>query len=488
MADKNRLQLIVSAVDRATAPLRQIQHRISALAAPVRRVTARMAEMSRRSGLTAVARGVARIGRSLASATKRAAMFGAKVAAVAGVAAYALHRVARSAMQAGDDLAKNADAIGLSVDAYAQLRFAAERSGVASERFKSAMQRLSKRVGEARAGTGALLTLLKKASPALLQQVTAAQSTEEAFTIMIKAISKLEDPMNRVALANAAFSGAGMDMVKMANAGMPAIDGLRMEYERLAGSQEAFARNAEVATDAMTDASVALSGMRAAVFERLAPIIIKLTERVREFFVANRDKIAVWADRAAAAIDRWVSGGGLEKVGEALEYVTWAARIAIKVVGWVATAFQAAGKGIGYVAFVMYSGVVAHIERLSAEFATIRDVVVGAWEGVLNFFRSLWEQITGIFQAGWEKIQPIIDAVKSVASFLLPETPHAAAFRAEPAQRLTGARTVIEQRAARSQAHVTVDFQNAPRGMRARTAPDNTTDLDLSMGYSLVTP
>jgi len=51
-------------------------------------------------------------------------------------------------ISSGDDLAKKADRIGISVDAFAQLRFAAQQSGTEMGRFDSAMEGFAKRVGE----------------------------------------------------------------------------------------------------------------------------------------------------------------------------------------------------------------------------------------------------------------------------------------------------------------------------------------------------
>lgn len=483
---KNTVKIIASMVDSATAPIRSLHRRVARLAEPVRKVTKRMSELSRRSGLTGVVRGIARVNRSLRRSVQRAGAFGAKLLAVQGIAVYAFRRITQAAWAAGDALAKNADAAGLSVDAYAQLRFAAERAGVPAERFKSAMERLSKRVGEARVGTGALITILKKASPALLQQVNAAKSTEEAFTLIMKAMVKLEDPMNRVALANAAFSGAGMDMVKMAKGGMPEIERLRKEFSRLAGSQEGFARASEAAADASANMDAALAGFRSAVLTGFTPAIVKISDRVKEFLVANRGKLAEWADRTASAVNRWVQSGGLDRIAKSLEVLARAAGFAVKAIGVIAEVLNGVGGDLGYVAFIVYDVTSKTINA----FVAAKNAVVDSWGALVDFFRSLWDRIGSIFDAGMRRIEPVISAARSVGDFLMPSTPHAAALQAEP-ERLTplGATGVAATAQARpAQTHVTVDFVNAPRGMRARSEPGGTADLDLSTGYSMVTP
>jgi hypothetical protein len=117
------------------------------------------------------------------------------------------------------------------------------------------------------------------------------------------------------------------------------------------------------------------------------------------------------------------------------------------------------------------------------------------WEPIKVFFVDLWAKITNAFMSAWEKIKPIAEK----AMQLMRYTPLGVAIEggkylgeklfAEDARPTLGAERAVPPAGARSsEARVTVDFTNLPRGTRVTPAKDNTAALDLSAGYSMVTP
>ena len=82
-------------------------------------------------------------------------------AAFGVLAVRALVKFVTHTVKASDAIVKTADAIGISTDKLQELRFAADLSGVSVDKLDKALLGFSKRVGEARAGTGALVTFLK---------------------------------------------------------------------------------------------------------------------------------------------------------------------------------------------------------------------------------------------------------------------------------------------------------------------------------------
>src|SRR6266511_4006007 len=118
------LSLIIKAVDRATAPLKQINDRISTFTAPVRKLNNSFKALSDEAGFPRLAKSVAGVGHAVGSVEREAMSLGLKLAGMATAAGVGLYAVVRGAVDAGDKLSEMADRVGLSVDTYAQLQFA----------------------------------------------------------------------------------------------------------------------------------------------------------------------------------------------------------------------------------------------------------------------------------------------------------------------------------------------------------------------------
>ena len=147
-----------------------------------------------------------RVQRSLGALKK--SLFNVKAligAAFGALAVRALSRFVTKAGDAADSIAKTSRAIGITSDKLQELRFAADISGISMTTLDSAMLGFSKRVGEARAGTGTLFTILNKTDEALLANVQSAGSVDEAFDLITQAANAMGNEMDKSALLSAAF-------------------------------------------------------------------------------------------------------------------------------------------------------------------------------------------------------------------------------------------------------------------------------------------
>jgi hypothetical protein len=102
-----------------------------------------LGELRENSGIDEVREGFAGVGSAIGDVLGKVAMIGAAVgAAVAGMLAL---------VGEFDELGDKAEAIGVSVDFLAQMRYAAQRSGAEVGDLDSGLQALSKSLGQARA-------------------------------------------------------------------------------------------------------------------------------------------------------------------------------------------------------------------------------------------------------------------------------------------------------------------------------------------------
>jgi hypothetical protein len=233
-------------------------------------------------------------------------------AIIGGIAA-----LANSFSKAGDDIAKFARQVGISVEALQEYQFAADRSGVDGGTFRKSLETLSKRLGEARIGTGALNTTLNKLPKAFGETLKAAKSTDEALGIALGAIGAIADESDRAALATSLFGRSGAQMALLAAEGADGIDKLRQEARDLGLVMSTkAAKGAEEFVDRMTDFKAAVSGVKIAIGTELLPVLRPMLVDFTRWIVANREIIGQKVGAAVRGIVEWVQKIDFGKIVE----------------------------------------------------------------------------------------------------------------------------------------------------------------------------
>jgi len=201
---------------------------------------------------------------------------------VAGPAA--LGYLIKKSIDAADAIAKAADAIGISTDALQELSFAADLAGISKESLTSALKAFTKRVGEAKHGTGTLITILQKMDEELLANVQQAENTEEAFDLIVRKASEMENHLDRAALLAAAFGRtAGVDMANMLKKGVEGIDEMRQKARDLdIVIDEKLLRSSEAAKDALTILGKVISTKLTSAVIQFTPQITNMATRFTE--------------------------------------------------------------------------------------------------------------------------------------------------------------------------------------------------------------
>ena len=507
MADFS-IKAVISAVDKFTAPMRRITGSVSG---PLGKT---LGEVGRKAGA---------VGSQVRSILGPISLLGG-IASVGGVVS-----LVNSFQTGGDEIAKFSRQVGLSAEAYQELQFAADRSGVSQEKFNSGLDTFAKRIGKAKAGTGVLFSFLSKASPELLKQVQAAKSNEEAFTLMTAAIAKVGDPNQKQALADAAFGI--LDMSRVAEGGVEGLSAVRKEARALGLviSTES-AQAAEAFNDTMTNMHAALSGVQNVIGAQLLPILQPLIEKFTAFVVANRELIgskitefvSVFANRLAQ-IDIGKVFDGLMSffnlLGRGVEFVGGLENAFILFVGFmngplIVSILSLAGS-IGKLLFLLKGplltvlpiigtalkalGVAAVANPLGAVLVVLAGaaaLIIANWERVEPFFSSLWEGISGTFTSSIEFISGIIDGilgkiqgftsgVQAVGRFLGFGGGEQAAGGSQAAgSGLNAPGSALSALPKEQPNHVNgeikVKFENAPAGTRIQSQQSNQSALDIA--------
>ncbi len=536
MAAKSELALVVKAVDEASGPLKLINAKIAMLKVPEKLRAGRIELLGMQSGLPKLMNGFQGFGSAVSKVGSEAFSLGTKLAAMAAGASVAFFAVVKGAVEAGDKLGEMADRVGVTVDFYASLGFAAQQADVDQDQFNGAMDKFNKNMGEMTAGKGGeFLHFLNEISPALAKQMKSAKGTEDAFALMTDAFAKIDNPAKRAALAAHAFGKSGLVMGNFLHQGNKALTDQRAEFFRLAGSQEEFARTSGDLDNAMKKTETAFLGLRSAAASALFPALTMLSEGVTEFLISNREGISKWAKESGAAITEWVRGGGIDRLVTGIKSIVETIEWAVGKIGGFKGVLVAVGAFMAGPLIAAIAGVIPAIYSLGAALLTTPvgwvllsvAAIAGAvwliydnWEGISAFFENQFGNIIKTFQGlkemamgfltfdvervlgGWTKaVEGFQSSLRSALALMtvLPGGQLAAKvlFGTGIADKLLGeSGPPLGADAARpnasaplqSEAKISVDFANMPPGARVSTASTNTQSIDISRGFSMVAP
>mgnify|MGYP001485748275 CR=1 FL=1 len=173
---------------------------------------------------------------------------GAIAAVTAGVVA--LTAAAKQAITEGSKLAKVADKVGVTTDELQRLRYGFELTGVAAGTTDTALQRFSRRIGEAANGSGVLYEILK-ANGVQLRDVTGKMKSQgKLLSEYADLIKNASSEQERLLLSFKAFDREGAGLVLALKNGSRGLDELMGKADEAGGVlDEKLLRTAEKIDD-----------------------------------------------------------------------------------------------------------------------------------------------------------------------------------------------------------------------------------------------
>jgi hypothetical protein len=203
------------------------------------------------------------------------------MAALAAAGLAAMTALTVSSFKSGDQLAKTADKIGVTTEALAGLRYAAELTGVSAGTMDMAMQRLTRRVSEAANGTGEAVGALQELgiNAAELEQLP----LDKQMNVIADSMAKVESQSDKVRLAMKLFDSEGVALVNTLAGGSEALAAMAEEANILGlAMSRADTAQIEAANDAITKAKGVFTGLGNQLAVAFAPIIETIANLFRQ--------------------------------------------------------------------------------------------------------------------------------------------------------------------------------------------------------------
>lgn len=405
--------------------------------------------IAKQRALEAASRAANRVGREFGNMTAEIGRLARNAAIGVGLVGGAIFKLADDTATLGDKVAKSADAIGMGVEAFQELRYAAERSGVNIATFDSSMVAFSKRLGEAAEGTGAAADALEKLG--LSAQDLINMAPEDVLELVAERMQGIETPAERAAIAADLFSRAGVGMVNMLRDGSAGLQQLREDAQATGYvlSEEA-ARDAETFKDRLLDAQLTVKGLKNTIGAELMPVVTEMMVEFGTFMRNNRDDVTAFAEALAGGlrdavpvIGQIVSGladvssivgqgvaaladfvGGWENLGAILGVVM--ASKAIAAVGRFGASVWSLGRAMLALGPAM-PAVAAGIKAIGVALAAnpiglaVAAIAAGAaliltnWEAIEPKIRPILDGIGAAFTSLRSAAEPVIDWVVGAA-------------------------------------------------------------------------
>ena len=204
--------------------------------------------------------------------------------ALAGIATVGgLSALINRSLEAADAIGKTADKLGIGIEALQELRYAASLAGVEQNTLDMALQRFTRRVGEAARGTGEAKEALASMGIALRDQDGHIRRSEDLLDDVAEALRAVEDPAERLRLAFKLFDSEGVAMVNMLNRGADGLADMRQRARDLGiVLEEDLIRNAEKAKDELDTLGKVISANLTRAVLDLSPLIADLSSGLAE--------------------------------------------------------------------------------------------------------------------------------------------------------------------------------------------------------------
>jgi len=378
--------------------------------------------------------GKADVGGKFKNMTSEVGKFGKRALVATGGVAAGVFGLANSTATLGDEVAKTGDKIGIALGPFQELRYAAERSGVSTQKFDSSLERFVKRMGEATSGTGAA----KKAYDelGLSAEDLAKMTPEDSLALVADRLGTVENQSQKVALAAQLFGREGVGMINMLKGGSAGLKELRQDARATgyAMSNDA-ARGSEKFKDALLDVQMGMKGMKNTIGAELQPAVTSLMVDLFGWMKENQAQVKAFAAtfgdklKAALPVIRDLAVGAASTA----KNIAWLASKAAGLVGGVenlsmvlavlfalkpALAILAFGKALVVAGMALYGmvstiGVVGvaikalKVLLISSGIGLLIAAIAGAgyliyknWDGIASFFTGLWGQVKEAFSGG----------------------------------------------------------------------------------------
>lgn len=301
---KYPLSIVVSALDKVTAPMRVIEQTIDRTLRPLKKLRSKMKLDFERSGIPKFQRAFGQIRTGVTQATRAIGgmilRLGALGAAGAAAGLAILHQFARSTVE----LADFARQVGLSVGSLAELQFVARANGVETDTLNDSLRELNVRMVEAvEGGTGDAFEAFKALGISVTGADGRIRELDEILPEIADKLDGVESAAARTTVAAFMFGEEGMAMVNVLRGGAAQLEATRQRARELGvGLQGSAVPASKQFVSAVVDMTASLKSLATVVLSEVMPVVAEWFERLRTYLADNREAIVAFVQDFMAGL------------------------------------------------------------------------------------------------------------------------------------------------------------------------------------------
>lgn len=412
------LAVVIRAVDRVTGPLRGATNAISRFGSRIRAEGRGVAE---KLGLPVLTRAAGKLGGSLVALGRRIALVSGAIAAMGAAATAAAWRLVEAFAAAGDEVAKTADRLGIGIERFQELRYAAGQSGIEADKFTMAMTKLNTNVGLAARGTGEAGKVFEALGINVRDSEGRVRSIGDLLPELADKFKMIEEPAVAAAAAAALFGERnGSKMLTLLREGSTGIEELSAQARRLGLIiGEDAARQGEVFGDTMDDLKLAITGVRNIIGTALIPRLIELAKQFTDLVVQNQGRIKAFFDSFAANLP-----GYIENAIAFLKDLRAAVQPVIDAVSWLVDKFGGANVALAALGTVIAAVLLPPLVALTSALWAVGAAILGTPIGwIIAGVAALVAGLVYLYNE-FEEVRIVIDAIgRALKWFFMNFTP-----------------------------------------------------------------
>lgn len=412
MAANFPLNVVLTAIDKVTGPLRGIAGRIQSLGKVVAGVRGRFSDIGSRAGLPKLIESLKGVGTAVGGVVRNVAALGAGLAAAAAIGLASGSAMAMAYADATGAIGDTAERTGASRERLQELGFAAQLTGSSAETMAGALMKMNLAVGNATKGSKELKEMFAGLGIRIKNNNGTLKSSDELFNHFVDRISKIKDPSLQAKAAVTIFGKSATELLPLIRGGSKGLAEMSAEARRLGIviSDEAV-REGEEFGDVIDTLKFALNGVGNTIGSALVPALTNLGKWLTETIVKYRPQIQAFATSFAENLP-----ANIQKVTDFLGDLYDGIQPVINAIGWLSDTFgganvalSAAGAVIGgplLLSFLMLTkAVVGFGVALAATPVGWFLAAVAAIAGAVYVIYDSWDEIGEWFAAKMEAVK-----------------------------------------------------------------------------------
>jgi hypothetical protein len=250
-------------------------------------------------------KGFSDVGTQAGIFARRVGMIGAAF----GAAGYGIFASVKAFTDAGDEAVKAGQKAGVTSSAWQEMAYAADLSGVSSEKLQGAYVKLQKTMVAAANGGKGQVAAFEKLGVELRTTEGLLKANDTVMMELAEAFSKMPDGAEKTALAMEVFGKSGAELIPFLNSGKKGLEDLRREAVELGIVFDSdVSKKSEEFNDNLSRLQYGAKGLVYTLGEAFLPVASKVTAMLTGLIKENKGllklKIGEFADKVSASLPK----------------------------------------------------------------------------------------------------------------------------------------------------------------------------------------